>query len=56
MTHNLQDSDSLGADIRSIRKSRGITLIEISEKVERSVGWMSQAERDISQQIGRAHV
>ena len=49
MTHNLQDSDSLGADIRSIRKSRGITLIEISEKVERSVGWMSQVERDISQ-------
>jgi len=49
MTHNLQDSDSLGADIRSIRKSRGITLIEISEKMERSVGWMSQVERDISQ-------
>jgi transcriptional regulator with XRE-family HTH domain len=44
-----QKSDSLGADVRSIRKSRGITLIEMSEHLERSVGWMSQVERDISQ-------
>jgi len=49
MTHNLQNSGSLGADLRSIRKSRGITLIEMSEKLKRSVGWMSQVERDISE-------
>ena len=48
MRHNSQNSGSLGADLRSIRKSRGITLIEISEKLDRSVGWMSQVERDIS--------
>ena len=45
----LQNSGSLGADVRSIRKSRGLTLIEMSEKLDRSVGWMSQVERDISE-------
>jgi len=49
MTYQMQNSDSLGADVRSIRKSRGLTLIELSEKLDRSVGWMSQVERDISQ-------
>lgn len=44
-----QKRGSLGADVRSIRKSRGMTLIELSEKLGRSVGWMSQVERDISQ-------
>jgi transcriptional regulator with XRE-family HTH domain len=49
MTLILQNSESLGADVRSIRKSRGMTLIELSEKLHRSVGWMSQVERDISE-------
>ena len=49
MTHISQNSGSLGADLRSIRKSRGITLIDISERLGRSVGWMSQVERDISE-------
>lgn len=43
-----QNSGSLGADLRSIRKSRGITLTDMSESLSRSVGWMSQVERDIS--------
>lgn len=49
MTLILQNSGSLGADVRSIRKSRGMTLIAMSEALDRSVGWMSQVERDISQ-------
>lgn len=48
MSHLLQNSGSLGADLRSIRKSRGITLIDMSETLGRSIGWMSQVERDIS--------
>ncbi|MBE9475969.1 MAG: cupin domain-containing protein [Proteobacteria bacterium] len=48
MAYRSQNSNSLGADVRSIRKSRGITLIDMSENLGRSVGWMSQVERDIS--------
>ena len=42
-------SDSLGRDLRVLRKSRGLTLTEVSERVGRSVGWLSQVERDISE-------
>ena len=40
---------SLGADLRALRKSRRMTLAALSSRVGRSVGWMSQVERDISQ-------
>lgn len=39
---------SLGADLRSIRKRRGLTLAEVAAGMDRSVGWISQVERDIS--------
>ncbi|MEM7089784.1 MAG: XRE family transcriptional regulator [Pseudomonadota bacterium] len=39
---------TLGADIRALRKSRGLTLTEIAERLNRSVGWLSQVERDKS--------
>ncbi|MGX9356355.1 helix-turn-helix domain-containing protein [Roseobacteraceae bacterium S113] len=39
---------SLGADLRALRKSRGLTLTDLAEHVGRSVGWMSQVERDLS--------
>lgn len=42
-------TNSLGADLRAIRKSRGITLIELAQQLDRSVGWLSQVERDISE-------
>lgn len=38
----------LGADIRALRKARGLTLAELSGRVGRSVGWLSQVERDIA--------
>lgn len=40
---------SLGADIRALRKARGLTLIEMAERLDRSVGWLSQVERDKSE-------
>ena len=42
-------SDSLGQDLRVLRKSRGLTLAELAGAVGRSVGWLSQVERDISE-------
>ncbi|WP_373635099.1 helix-turn-helix domain-containing protein [Yoonia sp. SS1-5] len=40
--------NSLGADLRSLRKARHMTLAELASRLDRSVGWMSQVERDIS--------
>ncbi len=42
-------SESLGRDLRAIRKSRGLTLAQVAARVDRSVGWMSQVERDLSE-------
>ncbi|MEM8776294.1 MAG: XRE family transcriptional regulator [Pseudomonadota bacterium] len=40
---------SLGADLRALRKTRGLTLSGLAEGVGRSVGWLSQVERDKSE-------
>lgn len=39
---------ALGADIRALRRARGLTLSELAKRLGRSVGWMSQVERDLS--------
>ena len=44
----LKTTGTLGVDLRALRKSRGVTLTDLSEKIGRSVGWLSQVERDIS--------
>lgn len=50
MQHSRPDfPDTLGADLRTLRKSRGMTLAGMAEKLGRSVGWLSQVERDISE-------
>lgn len=36
---------SVGADIRALRKSREIRLINLAEDLGRSTGWLSQIER-----------
>lgn len=41
--------DGIGADLRALRKSRGTTLTELALATGRSVGWLSQVERGISQ-------
>lgn len=40
--------ETLGADIRALRKTRGLTLSDLSGRTGRSVGWLSQVERDLS--------
>ena len=40
---------TLGADLRALRKARGVTLSDLSVRLGRSVGWLSQVERDLSE-------
>ena len=42
-------SPILGADLRSLRHARGLTLQQLAGQLQRSVGWLSQVERDMSQ-------
>ncbi len=39
---------TLGADIRAVRKARRMTLMDLAYAIGRSVGWLSQLERDLS--------
>lgn len=39
----------IGADLRALRKSRSVTLAELALAIGRSVGFVSQVERGISQ-------
>ena len=45
---NFSKPETLGADLRALRKSRGLTLTEMADALGRSVGWLSQVERDMS--------
>ena len=45
----IRSSGSIGADIRALRRSRGWTLSDLAEQLERSVGWLSQVERGQSE-------
>ncbi|MEY1554149.1 helix-turn-helix domain-containing protein [Yoonia sp. R2331] len=50
MLHDVpKDLRTLGADLRALRKARGLTLHELADALGRSVGWLSQVERDISE-------
>ncbi|MEM9061188.1 MAG: cupin domain-containing protein [Pseudomonadota bacterium] len=40
---------ALGSDLRALRKARGLTLTELALKIGRSVGWLSQIERDLTE-------
>ncbi|WP_146585030.1 helix-turn-helix domain-containing protein [Puniceibacterium confluentis] len=40
---------TLGADLRALRKARRLTLIDLAAQLGRSVGWLSQVERDLSE-------
>jgi transcriptional regulator with XRE-family HTH domain len=39
----------VGADIRALRKSRAMTLAEFASRLDRSIGFVSQIERGISE-------
>ena len=50
MKHALPaESQTLGADLRALRKARGLTLADLADGLDKSVGWLSQVERDISE-------
>ena len=44
----MNDTDTLGKDLRALRVSRKMTLEDLAARLGRSVGWVSQVERDIS--------
>ncbi len=48
MKHHSTKSTTLGADLRALRKARGLTLDQLASRLGRSVGWLSQVERDLS--------
>lgn len=39
------ETASVGEDVRALRKLRGMTLTEVAERLDRSIGWLSQVER-----------
>lgn len=41
-------TQTLGVDLRALRKARGLKLVELADTLGRSVGWLSQVERDLS--------
>ena len=43
------EGQRIGADLRALRKARGLTLTELALKVGRSVGFLSQVERGLSE-------
>ncbi len=46
---DVERSRTIGADLRALRKARDLTLQELADRIERSVGWLSQVERDLSE-------
>ncbi len=49
MKHDLPlTAGTLGADLRALRKARGLRLSDMALATGRSIGWHSQVERDIS--------
>ena len=50
MRHDIPaEARTLGADLRALRRARGLTLQQLSDRLGRSVGWLSQVERDLSE-------
>ncbi|MEM7505645.1 MAG: cupin domain-containing protein [Pseudomonadota bacterium] len=39
----------IGGDLRALRKARGLTLTQLAGHVARSVGWLSEVERDLTE-------
>ena len=47
-TNSVDENNSIGKDIRALRKSRSITLQQLADQLDRSVGFISQLERGLS--------
>lgn len=39
----------VGTDLRALRRARGLTLSALALRIGRSVGWLSQVERDLAE-------
>lgn len=39
----------VGGDLRALRRARGLTLTALAARVGRSVGWLSEVERDLAE-------
>ena len=46
---SVKSTGQIGADFRALRRARGWTLSELAEQLDRSVGWLSQVERGVSE-------
>lgn len=44
-----QRAHGMGRDLRALRKARALTLTELALMVGRSVGWLSQIERELTE-------
>lgn len=49
LDHANANVSSVGTDIRALRKSRSITLVDFANSLDRSVGFVSQIERGLSE-------
>ena len=47
----LRSSGKIGSDIRALRRSRNWTLSDLAKTLGRSVGWLSQVERNVSEPV-----
>jgi len=45
----LPDVPGVGAELRALRKARGLTIAELALALGRSVGWLSQVERGVNE-------
>ena len=48
-TAAVKSTGQIGADFRALRRARGWTLNELAGQLDRSVGWLSQVERGVSE-------
>ena len=44
-----RSTGQLGSDLRALRRSRNWTLTELADRLDRSVGWLSQVERNVTE-------
>ncbi len=45
----MRSTGQIGSDLRALRRSRNWTLSDLAEHLDRSVGWLSQVERGVSE-------
>lgn len=44
-----RSTGQIGSDLRALRRSRNWTLSDLADRLDRSVGWLSQVERNVSE-------